>query len=64
MERFNFSVVRRFWAIAKSYWFSDEKWQARGLLVLIVLCLLGYTGLSVVLNNKRGCAHFGPLQPG
>jgi putative ATP-binding cassette transporter len=54
MERFNFSVVRRFWAIAKSYWFSDEKWQARGLLVLIVLCLLGYTGLSVVLNNKRG----------
>jgi putative ATP-binding cassette transporter len=54
MERFNLKVFRRFWAIAKSYWFSDEKWKARGLLVLIVIFLLGYTGLSVVLNNKRG----------
>jgi putative ATP-binding cassette transporter len=54
MERFNLQVFRRFWAIAKSYWFSDEKWKARGLLVLIVIFLLGYTGLSVVLNNKRG----------
>ncbi len=54
MERFNFRVFRRFWAIAKSYWFGDEKWKARGLLVLLVILLLGYTGLSVVLNNKRG----------
>jgi putative ATP-binding cassette transporter len=54
MERFNFRVFRRFWAIAKSYWFGDEKWKARGLLVLLVVLLLGYTGLSVVLNNKRG----------
>jgi putative ATP-binding cassette transporter len=54
MERFNLRVFRRFWAIAKSYWFGDEKWKARGLLVLLVILLLGYTGLSVVLNNKRG----------
>jgi putative ATP-binding cassette transporter len=54
MERFNFRVFRRFWAIARSYWFGDEKWKARGLLVVLVVLLLGYTGLSVVLNNKRG----------
>lgn len=54
MERFNLRVFRRFWAIAKSYWFGDEKWKARGLLLLLVILLLGYTGLSVVLNNKRG----------
>jgi vitamin B12/bleomycin/antimicrobial peptide transport system ATP-binding/permease protein len=54
MERFNLSVVKRFWAIAKSYWSSEEKWQARGLLLLVVLMSLGYTGLSVLLNNKRG----------
>ncbi len=54
MERFNFSVFRRFWAIAKAYWFGDEKWKARGLLLLIVVLLLGYTGLSVVLNTQRG----------
>ncbi len=54
MDRLNFKVFRQFWTIAKSYWSSDEKWQARGLLLGVVLFLLAYTGLSVVLNNKRG----------
>jgi putative ATP-binding cassette transporter len=54
MERLNFQGLRRFWAIAKAYWWGDEKWQARGLLLLIVVLLLGYTGLSVVLNSQRG----------
>ncbi|MFQ4138251.1 ABC transporter ATP-binding protein/permease [Nodosilinea sp. PGN35] len=54
MERFNLKGFRRFWAIAKSYWLGDEKWKAGGLLLLIAVFLLGYTGLSVVLNNKRG----------
>ncbi len=54
MERFNLKGFRRFWAIAKAYWFGDEKWKASGLLLLIAVFLLGYTGLSVVLNNKRG----------
>ncbi|WP_035988928.1 ABC transporter ATP-binding protein/permease [Leptolyngbya sp. KIOST-1] len=54
MERFNLTGFRRFWAIAKSYWFGDEKWKAGGLLLLTAVFLLGYTGLSVVLNNKRG----------
>ncbi|MBD1926433.1 ABC transporter ATP-binding protein/permease [Trichocoleus sp. FACHB-90] len=54
MDRLNFNVVQQFWTIATSYWSGDEKWQARGLLLGVVLCLLAYTGLSVVLNNKRG----------
>jgi vitamin B12/bleomycin/antimicrobial peptide transport system ATP-binding/permease protein len=54
MDRLNLKVFQQFWTIAKSYWFSDEKWQARGLLLGVVLFLLAYTGLSVVLNNKRG----------
>ncbi len=54
MDRLNFKVVQQFWTIAKSYWSGDEKWQARGLLLGVVLFLLAYTGLSVVLNNKRG----------
>ncbi len=33
---------------------GDEKWKDRGLLLLIVVLLLGYTGLSVVLNTQRG----------
>jgi vitamin B12/bleomycin/antimicrobial peptide transport system ATP-binding/permease protein len=54
MQRFNLIILKRFWAIAKSYWSSDEKWYARGLLLLVILLSLGYTGLSVLLNNKRG----------
>jgi putative ATP-binding cassette transporter len=54
MDRLNFKVFQQFWTIAKTYWQGDEKWQARGLLSLVVLLLLAYTGLSVVLNNKRG----------
>lgn len=54
MDRLNFNVVQQFWTIAKSYWSGDEKWQARGLLLGVVLFLLAYTGLSVVINNKRG----------
>ena len=54
MERFNLKVFKRFWAIARPYWSGDEKWKARGLLLLIAVLLLAYTGLSVVLNNQRG----------
>lgn len=54
MDRLNFKGFQQFWMIAKPYWVGDEKWQARGLLLGVVLCLLAYTGLSVVLNNKRG----------
>lgn len=54
MDRLNFKAFQQFWTIAKSYWQGDEKWQARWLLLGVVLCLLAYTGLSVVLNNKRG----------
>jgi putative ATP-binding cassette transporter len=52
--RFNLIIFKQFWSIAQSYWSSDEKWRARGLLLLVVLLSLGYTGLSVLLNNKRG----------
>jgi vitamin B12/bleomycin/antimicrobial peptide transport system ATP-binding/permease protein len=54
MQRFNLTVPRQFWAIAKTYWFSEERWYARGMLLLVVVLSLGYTGLSVVLNNQRG----------
>jgi vitamin B12/bleomycin/antimicrobial peptide transport system ATP-binding/permease protein len=54
MQRFNLTIFKQFWSIAKSYWSSEEKWRARGLLLLVVILSLGYTGLSVMLNSKRG----------
>ena len=53
-RRINFQLLRRFWSIARLYWFGDEKWKARGLLLIITLMLITYTILSVILNQQRG----------
>ncbi len=45
---------RRFWDIAAPYWRQEEKWKARGLLVLLVLLLLGQTGFAVLFNEQTG----------
>ena len=44
----------RFVAMAKPYWFSEEKWIARGLLALLVALLLGNTAFAVFLNEQSG----------
>ncbi len=54
MDRFNLKLFKRFWAIAKPFWFGEEKWSSRGLLLLLALLLLAYTGLAVVLNTQQG----------
>jgi putative ATP-binding cassette transporter len=54
MESFNLSLLKQFWAIAKPFWASDQKWRVFGQLLLVIVMSLGYTGLGVLLNNKRG----------
>jgi vitamin B12/bleomycin/antimicrobial peptide transport system ATP-binding/permease protein len=54
MERFNLNLLKQFWAIAKPFWVGDRKWQVLGQLLLVIAMSLGYTGLGVLLNNKRG----------
>ncbi|MDD5403199.1 MAG: ABC transporter ATP-binding protein/permease [Sulfuricella sp.] len=54
MIRFDHHLWRRFRAIAEPYWFGEERWQARGLLVLLVLLLLGQTGFAVLFNQLTG----------
>lgn len=45
---------QRFLDIAAPYWRSEEKWQARGLLALLILLLLGQTAFAVLLNEQTG----------
>jgi vitamin B12/bleomycin/antimicrobial peptide transport system ATP-binding/permease protein len=40
-----------FWHLFKTYWTSEEKWKARGLLALVVLFTLGGVVISVLLNQ-------------
>lgn len=39
----NRSLFQQFWEIAKPYWFSEQRWKARGLLALLL-------GMAVVVN--------------
>jgi putative ATP-binding cassette transporter len=41
---------KRFWEIARVYWFDDERWSARGVLALLLILLFSFTALNVVLN--------------
>ena len=54
MTGFNRQLWQQFKHIAQPYWFSEEKWRARGLLALLVLLLLGQTEFNVLLNEQTG----------
>ena len=43
--------VQRVWALSKPYYFSDEKWAARGLLAAIVALNLALVYMTVLFND-------------
>ncbi|MDA8443772.1 ABC transporter ATP-binding protein/permease [Paracidovorax valerianellae] len=59
------------WSLIRPYWFSQERWSARGLLALIVAMNLGIVHINVRINawsadffnalEARNTAEFGPL---
>ena len=53
-KNFDRRLWRRFWNIAKPYWFLGEKWTSRGLLALLILLLLGRTEFTVLFNQQSG----------
>ncbi|MCT7981503.1 ABC transporter ATP-binding protein/permease [Laspinema olomoucense] len=53
--KIDFSACQRFWAVAKPYWWdSQERWQAIGLLVLVMFLLTLQTQMNVLQNGQRG----------
>jgi putative ATP-binding cassette transporter len=53
-KNFDRRLWRRFWNIAKPYWFLDKKWTSRGLLAILILLLLGRTEFTVLFNQQSG----------
>jgi vitamin B12/bleomycin/antimicrobial peptide transport system ATP-binding/permease protein len=53
-HRLNLKFLRRTIRLAKPYWFSEEKREARWLLVLLTLLMVGYTASAVLLNQQSG----------
>ncbi|VBB09112.1 abc transporter [Lucifera butyrica] len=47
-------VLQSAWKIAKAYWFSNDKWSAWGLLLVVIALNLGLVYISVLLNVWQG----------
>jgi vitamin B12/bleomycin/antimicrobial peptide transport system ATP-binding/permease protein len=54
VDQINRQVWHRFVAIAKPYWFSEERIKARTLLLWLLLLMAGVNGLNVVINYVGG----------
>lgn len=54
MARINTKFVPRFLVLSKPYFLSDQKWVARGLLVLLIVLMLANTAALVLLNQQTG----------
>src|SRR5512132_244721 len=44
-------LLRDAWAIARPYWFSEDRWAGRGLLLVVVALTLGIVYINVLLNQ-------------
>ena len=45
------AFLRDLWALTRPYWFSEERWAARGLLAAVVALNLGIVYINVLLNK-------------
>ncbi len=54
MNKLDLQLLNQVIALAKTYWFSDEKRKARWLLFLLVLLLIGDTEFNVFFNEQSG----------
>jgi putative ATP-binding cassette transporter len=54
-------LFRDAWAIARPYWFSEDRWAGRGLLVSVIGLNLGIVFINVLLN-KWNLAFYNSLQ--
>jgi len=53
MERTKLGMLKEAWSIARPYWFSDERWLARGLLAAVLAMNLAQVWINVRLNSWR-----------
>jgi putative ATP-binding cassette transporter len=53
MERTKLGMLKEAWSIARPYWFSEERWLARGLLVAVLAMNLAQVWINVRLNSWR-----------
>jgi putative ATP-binding cassette transporter len=55
------ALLRDAWTIARPYWFSEDRWAGRALLVAVIALNLGIVAINVMLN-KWNLAFYNALQ--
>jgi putative ATP-binding cassette transporter len=53
MERTRLGMLKEAWSIARPFWFSEERWLARGLLAAVLAMNLAQVWINVRLNSWR-----------
>jgi putative ATP-binding cassette transporter len=53
MNRSKLGMLKEAWSIARPYWFSEERWLARGLLAAVLAMSLMQVWINVRLNSWR-----------
>jgi vitamin B12/bleomycin/antimicrobial peptide transport system ATP-binding/permease protein len=53
MQRSKLGMLKEAWSIARPYWFSEERWLARGLLAAVLAMNLAQVWINVRLNTWR-----------
>src|SRR6266853_409162 len=53
MQRSKLGMLKEAWSIARPYWFSEERWVARGLLAAVLAMNLTQVWINVRLNSWR-----------
>ena len=53
-SKLDLDLLARFGALAKGYWYSEQKQRAWGLLVLLCILLVGETAANVAFNERSG----------
>ncbi len=51
MEGAHTSILREAWRIARPYWFSEERWVARGLLTAVIAMNFAGVWITVRINT-------------
>lgn len=47
---YDLKLWKRFWQLSKLYWFSEERWKARGILALLLVLLAGFSSINVMFS--------------
>jgi vitamin B12/bleomycin/antimicrobial peptide transport system ATP-binding/permease protein len=50
MNIYDLKLWKKFWEISRMYWFSDEKWKARGTLAVLLVLLSAFSSINILFS--------------